>query len=61
MVTGKVLPMMIATLMEDTSVKTNEGGGVDEDTTVSPGSCGNRYYITWLIPVSLFRTVKNLL
>ncbi len=29
-----------------------EGGGVDEGTTISPGSCGNCYYITWLIPVS---------
>ncbi len=29
-----------------------EGGGIDEGTTVSPGSCGNCYYITWLIPVS---------
>jgi hypothetical protein len=26
-----------------------EGGGVDD---VEPGECGNRYYISWLIPVS---------
>jgi hypothetical protein len=29
-----------------------EGGGVDEGKTVAPGSCGNRFYISWLIPVS---------
>jgi hypothetical protein len=29
-----------------------DGGGVDKGTTLSPGSCGWHYYITWLIPVS---------
>ena len=29
-----------------------EGGGVDEGETVAPGSCLNRFYISWLIPVS---------
>jgi len=29
-----------------------EGGGVDEGVAVAPGSCGNRFYISWLIPVS---------
>ncbi len=29
-----------------------DGGGVDEGTTLPPGSCGWCYYITWLIPVS---------
>jgi hypothetical protein len=29
-----------------------DGGGIDEGTNLSPGSCGWHYYITWLIPVS---------
>jgi hypothetical protein len=30
----------------------HEGGGVDEGMTVGYGSCGNRYYKCWMIPVS---------
>jgi hypothetical protein len=30
----------------------HEGGGVDEGTTVGYGSCRNRYYKCWMIPVS---------
>jgi hypothetical protein len=29
-----------------------EGGGVDEGVAVAPGSCGNCFYISWIIPVS---------
>jgi hypothetical protein len=29
-----------------------EGGGVDEGVAVASGPCGNRFYISWLIPVS---------
>jgi hypothetical protein len=30
----------------------SEGGGVDEGMKVGYGSCGNRYYKCWTIPVS---------
>ena len=53
MATGKVLPLLKYKIMVPINPQEIvDGGGIDEGTTLSPGSWRWRYYITWLIPVS---------